>query len=956
MKPIVPVLGIAAVLLGGGVVVAPQFVPQDAIKTLVKEQLAKATGWQVRLDGRTTVGVFPAPVLQVENVGIAGVAAADGVEFAQVGRVDFGIGWLGLFTGSPSINSIELNDADLFLEVSRGGTRSWQPHAALLKSTPEASAWASAISRLQQAGISQFVVNGGRLDYRDQGRDLRFELTNLQFSGGVSGGSAALEIKGSANHDNTPYSLSAHLGSLPGFLSGTATSVSAELKSGEALSVNAAGQLAYKDAPVGSLKVTGAGNSLSQAAGLLGFDVAEGLESYSIDTQVQFSSTGVRTRGLKGAVNGLDLTGEAQATYLEDGIELKGSLNGDAVPFETILRLAGIEQPGSGVAEVDLSYLAVGHDIAQLQDRMELLGTAQVRNGRISEIALPSMLSVDGQHEALDDIDLDIQFSGLNAPTLITGSARWRGEPLAIEGEVGNGGFADLKFAAERFTGGLSGSLEDIRRAEGRISFATEDLPEFTRWYGKRLPDYLRGDRLRVSGHFASEGDSLNYRDVELFLDDLRVEGGGRIEQGERPKLTGRYALSELQLDHLLTRDGSLAVGGAERPYDFSVLRNVDVDLSLAFDRFSAGDLRGQQGVLRATSEAGRVDVELNKLQLYGGDVTGMLLLNGATVEPQFTADLTVSNVNAAPFFAAVSDLPRVDGALNAVMSIASEGEALEKLWKNMDGAVSFQLGSGVLYDLDLNSMIASLSAEPVRGWPLTEGSQTSFRTWGADVMFGQGRAQFQGLTFMSDAALIEGSGEVNLSDGRVDWDLQPSLLEGAEQASSSEDDHPHVAVAGTLMRPSFAIGTPGEAAAAANLAPVNERVKNTVAAKLRARLALQEKAKQLAPVAEPAEPVATASVPNGIDGAVITRDGPVVPLQKPQTDVGALQPETSADTAAPNAATASDELNAAPREPGSAPETISVEGIASGEADAEDALSTLEEGFGLPAGFLTGQ
>lgn len=964
MKPLVPVLGICAVLLGGGIVVAPQFVPETAVKAVLIEQVAQATGWQMRLDGRTKIGVFPAPVIQVENVGISGGAAADGIEFAQVGRADLEVSWMSLLTGEPEVTAITLNDTKLFLEVTRGGEKSWRPLAPFQSASggAEPTLLGEAYAALKKLGVETVAVEGGRVDYRNLQTERRLELSQLSLAADFDGGDGALDLDASAFHEEHSFSLSARVGSIPRFVSGQATAFNAYLGIGQADKLEAAGQLTWKNVPIGTLGLSARGSSLSTMAQVFGLNVAQVLDDYEIETQLQFSSDGIRTRGMKAHVQGLQVTGTSAVTYLEDGLELKGTLEGEGVPFETIVHLAGIEKPGSGVSNLNLSYYAVGHDVSEWQDHFELTGSAWVRNGRIAELVVPAPFGDDEAREAVDDIDLDVTFAGLQAPVAIEGSARWRGEPIAIEGEVAVGGFTALSFTSDRFSAGISGALQEIRKNEGRLSFETGDLTEFARWYGRKVPDYLQGDRLRVAGVFASSPDELAFKSLDVFLDDVRVQGQGRLVLADRLRVEGDYELSELQLDHVLTRRQSVILKPEERHYDFSVLRNLDVDIALEAERVSAGDLRGQNARLRARSEGGRLNVALETLSLYGGTVSGDVLLNGATVDPQFSMDLAFSDVSAAPFFTAVSDLPRVDGSLNAVMTVASEGRDRGTMWRNMDGAVSFQLGSGVLYDLNLNQMITDLAEAPVTGWPLTQGTRTAFQTWGADVMFGEGRAQFEGLTFLSDRALIEGRGEVNLADGRVNWHLKPSRVENGGELSEVDpvDAEQPIAVAGTLIRPSFASEVAG-GDTTASLNPVNESLKNTVAAKLQARMALQKKAGEGTPAPEEvplpvSEEAGEASATTAaIDGQVRHRGEAAVPPQKPG---GSVPDDQSVSPAAPTetaATVAPSTQSRGPRPAGSAPETINVDGVASGEANVDDTLSTIEEGFGLPAGFLTG-
>lgn len=138
-----------------------------------------------------------------------------------------------------------------------------------------------------------------------------------------------------------------------------------------------------------------------------------------------------------------------------------------------------------------------------------------------------------------------------------------------------------------------------------------------------------------------------------------------------------------------------------------------------------------------------------------------------------------------------------------------TSGNTPSDFWVNMGGALSFQLGNGMLHELDVDRLVASVGSEGISGWPFTDTDRTEFSSWGADVVFDRGTAEFQALTLQSKTALVEGRGAINIKDGNVLWYLQPSLLdqskvgsEGTETAQSA--DMAPLKVRGSINLPSI--------------------------------------------------------------------------------------------------------------------------------------------------------
>ncbi|SFK53587.1 AsmA protein [Pseudovibrio ascidiaceicola] len=993
MKRSLLIFGALAALVVCGLVLAPLLVPQKQLKAQIAESFETATGWKLRLDGRTSVDLFPTLAIEVDNVGVAGVARADGIEFARIEKARFELNSLRLLTGGNIIRNIELVQPKWTLEFDQKGGASWQPQLSEgAKGEPSlvaANIAGRVASFMQQLDLDSVSIQKGVVSYSEPEQEAPLVLSEIDLVLNFEHGGDGLTAEGAFNQSDERYIVGGRVGSVTALSEARATSIEAHVTGPAQEKVGFNGQLAFGARPVGTLQVSVELPSLAAVAAQQDANLPEGVGSGALTSELQFRQRGVRTKGLSITAGSVGFGGNIALNYLEDGYELKGQVSGQSLNFEQLLRLVGLDVPASGFANVDASFYGVGQSYDELIAALEVDGGAILRKGRVADIRLPNMLAVEGRDEALDDMDLTFVFSGLSQPLQLQSTARWHGEPIVLQGGLRSDANIDLAFSSEMFSGSLTGPYSLRDGFDGIFAFQTDDFSNFARWYGRPLPRYLRGQKLELSGQFEADDSGVAFKNARFVLDDTSLKGTGRLDTGEVPKLSGELEVAHASFDKMFSRSDEKNAKG-EGAYDFSVLRSFDLDLALSIQDLKLGALRGQNAELKAALSDGRLALDVARVGLYQGEGAGKLLLNGATVKPGVAAEFSLKGIDAAPFLASLGDMPRVDGNLYAEMDVSTSGKTPSDLWVNMGGALSFQLGNGMLHELDVDRLVASVEGKGITGWPFTDSDQTEFSSWGADVIFDQGTAEFQALTLQSKTALIEGRGAINIKDGEVLWYLQPSLLDQSKlddeaAATTQTADMAPLKIRGSINLPSFEpVGIQEYASASFGDVKQTQKLSEKLAKDLetaktveeaqRLRAAAAKDAAVASPsttanaVVEPtvlAQPTAkdgdvtTASVGGGdlpplAEGAVANTDTSkiVMPVAKPgeasAPAVAATTPKKSRVIAAPKRDLKRRDV--VPRGPGN----VNVEAVADGTADTDATLTSLEEAFGMPAGFLT--
>ena len=115
MKRVIVGLSSLFFLLALVVLIVPLLLPKEAIRAELISRIEASTGWRLRLDGPVSLSLLPGFRMTAEDVGIAGAAGADGVEFARAAEIDFGLAW---GSSMPRINRYSAIINDLHPSIS----------------------------------------------------------------------------------------------------------------------------------------------------------------------------------------------------------------------------------------------------------------------------------------------------------------------------------------------------------------------------------------------------------------------------------------------------------------------------------------------------------------------------------------------------------------------------------------------------------------------------------------------------------------------------------------------------------------------------------------------------------------------------------------------------------------------------------------------------------------------
>lgn len=418
------------------------------------------------------------------------------------------------------------------------------------------------------------------------------------------------------------------------------------------------------------------------------------------------------------------------------------------------------------------------------------LGLAEIRGGALTYVDHGANIV-----QRITALDLEARLPAMDARAEVSGSALYNGAALEFE--------ATIETPAQLLSGAL-GQIEARLRAGGTsvvvagrggispVGFAgtlAVDSAERTQLFqalGQTAPDLPSGlgrERITLEAELtlASEG-SVHLRQTVLSLDGNQITGDiDAFSDGPRPRVVANLAAQGLDLVGLSQQgrvaDGEAsaaaapAAGWSTDPIDVSALRSVDADITVSTGAIELGDARLERISARARLDDGRMVVTLNPVQLYGGQITGEVIVNGRGGLSS-RVNVALAGLQMQPLLTQFVDFDRLVGTAEGAVNILAVGNSMDALMRSLNGDGRLNMGHGEILGLDLGGMLRNLDAS-YRG----EGAKTIFDGISASFTLVDGILNNQDLNFAAPLLTATGKGAVNIGAQTVDYRVEPVAL-----------------------------------------------------------------------------------------------------------------------------------------------------------------------------------
>ena len=492
MRRGVAAAGLLIGLLVVGVGVAALLFDPASLKPRIEAAVLGATGRVLSIDGPAALRLWPAPALELRQVGLANRPGGSARPMLTLARLRVVLEWPALLRGALVARRLELDQPDILLEADTDGVGNWQmgpaaarPPATAASPVPAAAPLPAPVAPAPPLSlpVRTVVLRGGKLTMHNavSGRGFGIEMPDLELH--VGGGDAAMSLAGDVALGAQQLQVSVRTGSLAALWSMAADWPFQLAVTGEGVDLSVHGSVAQPATGAGigadvALKL----DQTARLAGLLPAGLLPGLHDVALSGHVAADITGDRgaarvevssialtarelaaagTMGWAGAGAGL-VSGTVDVARLDlDGIEMVAGVTvAGAVPVAA--PNAAPERVHAPVASsgktdwlipddpwppglVSGPGLDVTLSVGTLTRRHEKLGPLRAHVGRADgrlavaplSLAMPGgtlagTLSVNGTATGAPEVAFDLDGQGLAAGPLLV----QLGQPALLTGAV----------------------------------------------------------------------------------------------------------------------------------------------------------------------------------------------------------------------------------------------------------------------------------------------------------------------------------------------------------------------------------------------------------------------------------------------------------------------------------------------------------------------------------------
>ncbi|WP_340110459.1 AsmA family protein [Pikeienuella sp. HZG-20] len=778
-------LKIIVALLSLGVVAAVAFVaflPTERIAKIAGDQVKAATGRSLTLTGGLSPSFFPVLGVETGAVALGNAEWGEAPALIAASGVRIGIDLAPLIRGEIRIREVRLEDPVVSLEVNEAGEANWEFAGA------EGGDGGGDGGGIQSLIVDELFIENGALTFVDRRGGARIELDRLNAEATLPGLDQPLAVTGSANWREKKITLDFGLSNPAALLRGEETALRLSLAS-DAGSASYDGKVT-RPGPDGRPRAAGVFHLASKdpaaafgwAAGAPAPDALEGLTDLNLDGDIVLTETakaaltGAVTRGGKAATLSLAATGGADwaerrafAVNLDAAVNdlfrfvYKGDVAADSGRFPVALNGAYDLTAAAPAAAAEWVSGAAPAPLADFA-ALTLKGAVSLSGSGLSFSAKGGGMRGD-RHASVD--------------LSMTGGADWpTTRAFALKADAALDGAATLVFA-----GDIAAPESGSPSVDGAVEFDSPDLRALARLAALPLPDNMPPDAFRT---LSFKGDlsipaagGVRLKATALSLDALTLSGALGIAAGERLTLNGDLRAGDVDLTPYLGAADSApppagASGWSRERIDLTALSTFDARIGVRVKSATLPQMKVGASQIEATVSDGRLDLQIEKLGLYGGGVTGSVTLDGARGNA-FSAAFSASGVKLRPALRNLAGITSLEGLGAGGLNVSGAGETLDEIMRSLEGFGEMKLTDGALVGYNLAAMARNLGAGLIGG---DGGAQkTDFSEISSVFTISGGVLRTTDFALLGPLIRVSGEGSVDLGAQTVDARLTPKAV-----------------------------------------------------------------------------------------------------------------------------------------------------------------------------------
>jgi AsmA protein len=283
-------------------------------------------------------------------------------------------------------------------------------------------------------------------------------------------------------------------------------------------------------------------------------------------------------------------------------------------------------------------------------------------------------------------------------------------------------------------------------------------------------------------------GSVVMINGVSGTFGDGAFNGWASVDLASKPLV--KLDLDFQRLAYAVSRN---TAGGAAQPWsnatiDLNGLNYIDIQARISAAELNIGDGRFAPAAIEATLMSGVLKAQLANLGAYDGNANGDLTVDASTANPTFAMRADLTGVRALPLLRSLADFDKIDGRMQAKISVRSSGISQRAIMSNMSGTAFVVFQDGAIRGLNVAQMIRSLTANTLSGWQESQEKATDLSQLSASFKIDKGQAQTTDLNLVGPLVKMTGVGTIDLGTKQIGFRVEPKLVMTTEGQGRTSD------------------------------------------------------------------------------------------------------------------------------------------------------------------------
>ncbi|WP_159012408.1 AsmA family protein [Bradyrhizobium sp. S69] len=289
-------------------------------------------------------------------------------------------------------------------------------------------------------------------------------------------------------------------------------------------------------------------------------------------------------------------------------------------------------------------------------------------------------------------------------------------------------------------------------------------------------PDLLKNP-LSAKAEIRLNGTVVMINGLTGALGDAAFNGWASVDIASKPLV--KLDLDFQRFDVAMSKGnaGSTPQPWSNVPIDLGGLNYVDLQAKISAAEINIGDSHIAPVAIDATLASGVLKCRLANLGAYGGQANADLIVDASPAVPAYALRSDLAGVRALPLLQSVADFDRLDGKLQAKLSLQSSGASQRAIMSNLDGTVFTVFQDGAIRGINVAQMIRSLTSGTLSGWQQSNEQTTDLSQLSASFRIEKGKATSTDLNLVGPLVRVTGSGTIDLGEKTLALRTEPKLV-----------------------------------------------------------------------------------------------------------------------------------------------------------------------------------